>query len=67
MKFKPVRLTSGEKGAFIKYMEGRGLSPSTINSVIYYLGVSYANTKHSRRKARYARRVYEDFTQQEGG
>lgn len=63
MRFEQVKLPAEEKESFIKYMEHRGLSPTTIKSVLNYLSATYALTKHTRRKARYARRVYKDFKQ----
>lgn len=68
MEFPPIRLSPAEKQSFVEYMiEVRNFSESTIQSVLDYLTVTVANTKTSRRKARYARRVYQDYLLSNGG
>lgn len=67
MQFEPVILSEEERKAFVEYMGNkRGLKPSTIQTVLDYLSVTVANTRASRRKARYARAVYRDFIRETG-
>jgi len=42
-------------------LRGRGYAPSTIETVFNYLLLTTANTKHTRHKANWARRLYHEW------
>lgn len=64
--FPPVSLSSQEKQEFINYLWAKGYKKSYIKRILSGLSIVHAHSKHARKDARQARRLYEEWKRWKG-
>jgi len=59
--FPPISLSPSEKQEFINYLWSKGYKKSYIKRILSGLSIVHARSKHARKDARQARRLYEEW------